>query len=215
MRPASSRSVVVSAAVVAALVLVGCSSGGDGAGDAGDARRPEPERSAERTSTTAAPARIDLSEPIPGGSLHGTPRPPLENTGDDYVAIFESLVGNLRWISENPDPALLSQLFVPGTPGHDERVPAYQYLVDNGYRFADEGYHLISVEVIDVRPEVVSLRAVQQVELERVVDSVGEQVGEARPHGAPETLNFVLAPDSDGHWRIAGGDRISSAEVEL
>jgi hypothetical protein len=215
MRPASSRSVVVSAAVAAALVLVGCSSGGEGGGDAGDARRPEPERSAERTSTTAAPTRIDLSEPIPGGSLHGTPRPPLENTGDDYVAIFESLAGNLRWISENPDPALISEIYVPGTPAHDARIPAYQFLVDNGYRWADEGYHLISTEVLDARSEAVSLQVVQQLEFERVVDASGNQVGDTRAHGQPETSNVLLSPDAQGRWRIASWDGSRSSTVEL
>ncbi len=59
------------------------------------------------TTTTAKPkvVRIDLSKPIPGGSLHGTPRPTLENTGTDYVAIFKSLDAQLRWQSENPDVA--------------------------------------------------------------------------------------------------------------
>jgi hypothetical protein len=215
MRPASSRSVVVSAAVAAALVLVGCSSGGDGGGDAGDDRRPEPERSAERTSTTAVPARIDLSEPIPGGSLYGTPRPPLENTGDDYVAIFESLMENFRWLTENPDLGVISEIFVPGTPIHDERVRAYQYLLDNDYRWADEGYRLISTEVLDAQSEVVSLQVVQQFEFERVVDASGNQVGELRSHGAPETLTFLLVPDRSGHWRIADSTRDGDTEVQM
>jgi hypothetical protein len=215
MRPASSHSVVVSAAVASTLVLVGCDSGGGGGGGAGDARRPEPERSAERTSTTAAPARIDLSEPIPGGSLHGTPRPPLENTGDDYVAIFESLMKNFRWLTENPDLGVISEIFVPGTPVHDERVRAYQYLLDNGYRWADEGYRLISTDVLDTKSEAVSLQVVQQLEFERVVDASGNQVGELRSHSAPETLTFLLVPDKSGRWRIADSTRGADTEVQL
>ncbi|MGH8985387.1 MAG: hypothetical protein ACRDY6_16125, partial [Acidimicrobiia bacterium] len=202
------RSVVISAAVLC--LLAGCSGGGD------DANAGPPQRSAsETTSTTAAPATIDLSQPIPGGSLHGTPRPPLENTGDDYVAILESLITNLRWMSENPDPALLAEVFVPGTPGHDERVPGYEYLATNGYHFSDEGYHLLSVDVVDAQADLVSLRAVQQLEFERVVDSAGAQVGETLPHGSPEAFNFLLSRDGSGRWRIAGGDRVDDAEVEL
>jgi hypothetical protein len=211
LRHAPSHSVVISAAVAA--LLAGCSGGGGGGSSEAEPQRSA--RSAERTSTTAAPTRIDLSKPIPGGSLHGTPRPPLENTGDDYVAIFESLVANLRWISENPDPALIADVFVPGTPGHDERVPAYQYLVENGYRFADEGYHLVSVDIVDTKSGVVSLRAVQQLEFERVVDSAGQQVGDTRAHGEPETLDFLLSQDPSGKWRIAGGGHPDDTEVEL
>lgn len=210
MRHPPSLPVVITLTMV--MALAGCRSGGGGGSGT---RRDDPGRSAERTSTTAAPTRIDLSRPIPGGSLHGTPRPPLENTGDDYVAILESLVANLRWISENPDPALIADVFVPGTPGHDERVPAYQYLVDNGYRFADEGYHLVSVDVVDTEPGAVSLRVVQQLEFERVVDSAGQQVGDTLAHGQPEAFDFLLAQDPSGKWRIAGGGRLDDTEVEL
>ena len=202
-----SRSFVISAAVLC--LLAGCD-GGDDDADAGPPRRSVP----ETTSTTAAPAGIDLRQPIPGGSLHGTPRPPLENTGDDYVAIFESLMSNFRWLTENPDPRVLAELFVTGTPGHDERVPAYQYLVDNGYRWADEGYQLISVDVVDARPGFVSLRVLQQLQSERIVDESGNQVGEQRARGGPQTVNFVIASDGQGAWRIADATEPGEAVVE-
>jgi hypothetical protein len=191
MSGCSSQSVARLSAIALVGVLAACS-GGSG-GKASPTTSP---------STTAPPATIDLSKPIPGGSLHGTPRPPLENTGSDYVAIFKSLDGNLRWLSENPDLSVIPQLFVPGTPGHDARVPGYQYLTDNGYRFADEGYHLISVDVVDVQPDAVSLRVVQQLAFERVVDRNGQQIGELKQHGPAENTNVLLAP-SDGRWRVA------------
>jgi hypothetical protein len=201
---------VVWAALVVGL-LAGCNGGSDADAD------PPPRRSSTTTTSTTEPlpATIDLSQPIPGGSLHGTPRPPLENTGDDYVAITESLIANLRWISENPDPGLIPDVFVPGTPGHDERVPGYEYLAANGYRFADEGYHVLSIDVVDVQPGLVSVQIVQRLAFERVVDSAGQQVGETLPHDAPETINFLLAADESGRWRIAGGERVGDAQVEL
>ncbi|MGQ0804672.1 MAG: hypothetical protein ACT4PI_12530 [Actinomycetota bacterium] len=194
------------------VALAGCSSGGGGGSES---RRDDPGRSAERTSTTVAPIGIDLSEPIPGGSLHGTPRPPLENTGDDYVAIFASLTANFRWLTENPDVAVISELFVPGTVNHDSRVEAYGYLVANGYRWADEGYQLLSVDIVDARAGAVSLEVVQQLEFERIVDAGGQQVGDVKPHGMPETLNFLLATDEAGHWRIADITRAADETVEL
>jgi hypothetical protein len=202
----SSQSVTRWLAIAAAAVLVACSGGsGTGGGKASPKTSPP--------SSTTPPATIDLSRPIPGGSLHGTPRPPLENTGTDYVAITRSLIGNLRWISENPDPSLISTVFVPGTPGHDERAAAYRYLVESGYRWADEGYRLISVDVVDVKPDVVSIRLTQELAFERIVDAAGNQVGQIRPHAGPQTLNYVLAL-SDAGWRIAGGNT-SGSEVQL
>src|SRR5947209_9969978 len=188
----SSQSVTRSLIALVA-VLVACSGGSGGGGKA------SPRTSLPSSSTP--PATIDLSKPIPGGSLHGTPRPPLENTGTDYVAIFKSLIGNQRWISENPDPALISDVYVPGTPGHDSRVSAYQYLVDNGYRWADEGFQLLSVEVVDTRPDVVSLRATDSLGFERLVDAAGNQVGNVRPRDpATQDRTAVLSRDETGHW---------------
>jgi hypothetical protein len=190
-----SQSVARWLSVTLLVALVACSGGSDGSGRASS--------SSEGTApATTAPSTIDLSKPIPGGSLHGTPRPPLDNTGSDYVAIFKSLVGNFRWLSENPDVSLIPELFAPGTPGHDVRVPAYQSLADRGYRFADEGYHLISVGVVSMEPNAVSLRVVQQLDFERVVDANGQQVGDVKQHGPPEETGVLLAP-SDGRWLIA------------
>jgi hypothetical protein len=193
-----------------ALALGGCSGGGDSSSE----RRDVP-RSAPETTTTAAPARIDLSQPIPGGSLHGTPRPPLENTGDDYVAIFESLMANLRWISENPDPTLLSEVLVPGTPGHDERLPAYQFLVDNDYHWADEGYQLLVVEVIDAQSGAASLRVTDRLEFERLVNAEGDQVGDTRQRGEAQTYTALMTVDAKGHWRVADSQRADDQVVDV
>jgi hypothetical protein len=188
-------------------VLAACSGGsGGGGGKASPKSAP---------STTAPPATIDLSRPIPGGSLHGTPRPPLENTGTDYVAIFGSLTANFRWLTENPNPSVLSELFVPGTPPHDQRVSAYQYLVDNGYRWADEGYQLLDVQVVDAKNDAVSLNVVETLQFERLVDASGSQVGDLRPRGSPESVAVVLSRSADARWRVANSSRVDGSEVEL
>jgi hypothetical protein len=189
-------------------VLVACSSGSGG----GDRKTS---RTTAAPSTTPA-ATIDLSKPIPGGSLHGTPRPPLENTGTDYVAIFKSLIANQRWITENPDPALISEVYVPGTPAHDTRVPAYQFLVDNGYRWADEGFQLLSVEVVDERGDVVTLRVRDSLEFERIVDSAGNQVGNLRPREPTTQVRTVLlSRDASSRWRLADVSQSQEETVEL
>jgi hypothetical protein len=206
MSRCSSQSVARLLAVALVGVLAACSGGSGGGGGQASPKTSPP--------TAAPPATIDLSKPIPGGSLHGTPRPPLENTGSDYAAITRSLIRNLRWISENPDPSFISEVFVPGTPGHDERAAAYRRLVDNGFRWADEGYRLISVDLVDAKPDAVSVRVTQELAFERIVDASGNQVGETRSHSGPETLNYLLAL-SDGRWRIAGGNTSNDSVIQL
>jgi hypothetical protein len=176
--------------------LVACS-GGSGGGD----RSTPPKTTA--ASTTTPPATIDLSKPIPGGSLHGTPRPPLENTGTDYVAILTSLTGNFRWATENPDAGLISDIYVPGTRIHDLQRDVLQRLVQNGWRAADDGYRLVEVTPVDVRPDAVALRVRDQFDFERIVDANGNQVGEGRAHSAPVTWSVLLTRDASGKWRVA------------
>jgi hypothetical protein len=188
------------------VLVAACSGGSGGSGQSKPTASP----------TTAPPATIDLSKPIPGGSLHGTPRPPLENTGDDYVAIFKSLDATIRWISENPNPALISDVYVAGTQGHDSRVRAYQFLVDNGYRWADEGYQLLSVDVIDSTGDVATLRVRDNLQFERIVDGAGNQIGNIRPREpATKEWTVLLARDSSGRWRIAEWSGAGGGLVQL
>jgi hypothetical protein len=201
-----SQSVARSVTAGLLVLVAACSSG---SGESG--QRPKPTESP----TTAPPATIDLSKPIPGGSLHGTPRPPLENTGDDYVAIFESLDANFRWLTENPDPAVISELYVPGTRIHDLQLDVVQKLAQNGWRAADDGYRVLSVEVVDARPELVSLRMADQFELERIVDSDGRQVGDGKQHSGPTVWTILLSPDNAARWRIADATPTSGPEVQL
>jgi len=199
----SSQSVARLLAVALLGVLVACS-GGSGGGE----RRSSPATTG--ASTSAPPATIDLSRPIPGGSLHGTPRPPLENTGTDYVGILTSLTANFRWLTENPDLALLSELYVEGTDTYDFQASFFSALAQRGLRGADDGYRLLSAEVVDARPDVATLRVRDEFTFERVVDDQGNQVGEGRPRKpAIKTWNVVLNSDATGHWRVASWTEVA------
>jgi hypothetical protein len=187
-----------------AALVAGCNGGGSGS-----ARRStsngRPRVSSSTTTTAPKVVRIDLSKPIPGGSLHGTPRPTLENTGTDYVAIFKSLEANWRWQSENPDVAALDDIYVPGTSDHDGAVKQTQSLIDHQHRWADENYRVISVDVRQVvqQPRSVLLRVVDVQDNEKIVDAAGAQAGPIQPRGSPRAWNIVLSPDASGRWRIA------------
>jgi hypothetical protein len=202
-----SQSVTRSLSVALLVLLVACSGGSGGSG-----QRPK----TTSPSTTAPPATIDLSKPIPGGSLHGTPRPPLENTGNDYVAILTSLIGNFRWLTENPDAALISELYVPGTAEHDSGVRNTQYLVDRGWRAADNAYFIVSIETVDTRPGAISLRMSDSMDVERIVDRSGQQVGEGRPR-TPKVKEWsvLLTIDETGRWRIADFAPAQGEAVQL
>jgi hypothetical protein len=207
MSGCSSQSVARLLAIALVGVLAACSGGSGGGGGKASPKTSPP--------TTAPPTTIDLSKPIPGGSLHGTPRPPLENTGNDYAAIFKSLDAGIRWLTENPDPALVSDIYVPGTAEHANGVRLYQELVDKRWRAADEGYQLLSVDVVDAQPQAVSLRVVDQFDIERIVDASGKQVGDRKVHTGPQTWTVLLSPDASGHWMVANWAPVDGAEVSV
>jgi hypothetical protein len=200
-----SQSVARWLSVTLLIALVACSGGSGGSG-----------RASSSSNGTASPttprSTIDLSKPIPGGSLHGTPRPPLANTGSDYVAILTSLIGNFRWLTENPSPAVISDLYVPGTPEHDAGVQNVQYLIDRGWRAADDAYFIVSVDAVDSKPGAVSLRMSDSMDIERIVDGSGQQVGAGRPRvPRVKAWSVLLSSNEDGQWRIAD---FTSAEGE-
>jgi hypothetical protein len=131
------------------------------------------------------------------------------------VAILKSLTGNFRWLSENPDVASISDIYVQGTRIHDLQRDVFQRLTQNGWRAADDGYRLVEVSPVDIRPETVALRVVDQFEFERIVDSSGAQVGQGRTHNGPVTWSVLLTIDGAGKWRIADWSPAGGGSVEL
>jgi hypothetical protein len=194
-----------------ALALAAC---GGGRGDSSSPVDAAPDPPATTTGT-APRTEIDIRRPIAAGSLRGTPRPPLANTGDDPVAILESLAANFRWLTENPDPALVDELFVPGTADHTRFRDLFGELAARGWRSADDGYAISSIEVIAVEPAFVRLRVVDSLSFEQIVDDNGERVGAGRvPEPLTESIVY-LSPDANGRWRIADWHSTTPPQVEL
>ena len=209
MSGCSSQSATRCLAVALLGVLVACS-GGSG----GNQRGGSPKTSS--APTTAPPSTIDLGKPIPGGSLHGIPRPPLENTGTDYVAITRSLIGNFRWLTENPDPAVVSELYVPGTEDHASWVAAFQDLANKGWRAADDDYYVIAIEPVDAQQGAVTMRVTDSMRFERILDSSGNQVGEGRVRDPQRKSSVALiSRDAEGRWRLADYSTTSGGTVQL
>jgi hypothetical protein len=179
-----------------ALALGACGGGSRSGGGSA-----EPPATTEVPATTVPPVRIDVRTPIPGGSLHGTPRPALDNTGTDYVAITESLVGFLRWLAENPDPRIVKELYA-ATEMRGLQRGKITRLRDSGWHSADEGYHVLDVRVVDVTPGAVSMRITDAATVHRVVDASGRDIGEPLLAGGPRDWSVLLVLD-DGRWRIA------------
>ncbi|MCZ7527107.1 MAG: hypothetical protein M5U14_12430 [Acidimicrobiia bacterium] len=153
---------------------------------------------------------VPLGAPLPGGSLHGRPRPPLENVGDDYEAVLRSLLWNLRWLFENPDGALLDELYAPETADAESQRRDFALLEERGLRWADDGYRLLGVDVKCVLPNAVTLVVTDEQRDERLVDAEGE-VLTIVPRGEPETSVVLLVRDELGRWRIASWVPLTSS----
>src|SRR5262249_53744424 len=117
--------------------------------------------------------------------------------------------------TENPDPALISDIYLEGSRIHDLQLDVFRRLAENGWRAADEGYRLVEITPLDVRPDVVALRVIDQFDFERIVDKSGSQVGEGRAHNGPVTWSVLLSVDSSGKWRIADWSPSGGGSVAL
>lgn len=66
------------------------------------------------TDTSVAPTTgATLPPPV------GSPPPPLDLTGDDLSSVALQILAFRSWLLANPDPALTSEIFVPGSPGFE------------------------------------------------------------------------------------------------
>ena len=138
-------------------------------------------------------------------SFDRAPAPPsVENRGTDYTAIAESLLRFDSWVySQDPDPALIPRVAAPGSTfdgaiRHDtailRRLDRRCYEVQTGPN---------RVAVIDATPNAVTLRVVQPLVAQRVVDPAGRITSERKlPHIGTAYL-VLITRMSDGRWLLA------------
>lgn len=181
--------------------------GGSGSGTDGGS----PAASGTTTTRGAAP-----STTTPPYSFDGSvPPPDLLNTGTDYVAIFESLIGWGNWLKRhNPDVTLVGEAYVEGTDIALRLEENLQVLMDRDLRDYDVDQRL-EVEPVSARDGIATLRVSEHVTSEQLLDSGGAVIDEEPINGVIEYI-AVLSADANGRWRIAAVDQASAdPRVEL
>jgi len=153
------------------------------------------------TSTTVPPQGGSLIGPLPRASLHGSPRPTLVNTGTDFIAVFTSLMYQLQWLDENPDPSKLVELLDPTGPWYPGYRRDNQSLIDLGVRCQHDGYQLVSARVTSASPWSVTLRVVEDDAKTFWLDARGREV-DAPTLGSRHTRIYAMSGNADRGWRI-------------
>jgi hypothetical protein len=178
-----------------------------------------PPRTIASTSTTsstaaATPHRTATRKRPARWNGDGTPPPALHNTGDDYVAIFQSLERSRRWLEgHHPDPALIPRVWVPGTT----IAAKFQRHLGELWRahclWVDVGDRSVAT-VVSVLDGTVSLRVDEYTSEVRLVDATGRVVDSAK-QGPVLRFVVLLSRDGTGHWKIASVEKRLTNDVQV
>jgi hypothetical protein len=142
--------------------------------------------------------------PTPTESPSPTTEPPpeLNNTGNDFEAIWRSIESFRVWLARHPQASLLNRIYERDCPCYPKGRRLLKRLVDKGWHYDDAGTEVISVNLVD-RPAVgtVLLRVVDEHGSQIVVDDQGNIV--RRGTGwEPTRWIFTLVKGEDGRWRV-------------
>ena len=120
----------------------------------------------------------------------------------DYAAIFKSLNATFDGSARTRTTPDFRTSMCLEPPATTSCVPATN-TTDNGYRCADEGYHLISVDVVDANRMPYRFASYEQLAFERVVDPTDNRSATRRHRGPAENTE---RPPCDPAM-AAGGSR--------
>jgi hypothetical protein len=203
----SKRVIAVWCLVLGGLLATACGEA-DASADASDkAEKPKPPAAEATTTTTTAP-------PPPYSFDGSVPPPPLVNTGTDYEAIFRSLSSYATWLlAHNPDPALLGDAYVVGTPVYDRFKSDIEIAESNDLRLVDVDDH-VEVTVVDELPQLVSMRVREELDKVQAIDRAGTVVDES-DYSEPLDWLATITADSQGRWRIASVELAEGAASRL
>jgi len=160
--------------------------------------------------TTPAPVK-----PVPEYSFDGSvPPPPIVNTGHDYVAIVTSIAAYGSWLAaHHPDPALVSRIIAEGTKQHAGFASDLTILRDRHLRLIEERGGPNKFTVVSARSDAFSVRVVEDVRLQEIVDPAGKVTSIVRYTTPTTYLSLVVLVG--GHWQEASDDEQQPPTIHL
>ena len=140
--------------------------------------------------------------------------PALNNTGEDYEAIYRSLDAFSNWVFQHPDPALVDRYALPSCScyRHDRDSLAalakqQRHLDGPGGRLTQVVLRRVAFRDTAGQATTVLLYVVSEGLDVNVVDSAGRSIQHI---GSQPGFGFLdaLYRDTDGRWRIGQRDRL-------
>jgi hypothetical protein len=185
-----------------ALALGGCSAAKQrGAG--GKTHDAAPASSSQTGASVSTSPTSSKSERPYGFETAPTP-PPITDRGSNYTAIAASLLQYDDWLGAfDPDPSLIQRIAARGSTfdtavRHDlailQRLNRRYYELQSGPAV---------INVLQAKDDAVTLRYIQRIIVQRVVDRSGKVTSEQKFSAPTTSYTVVLARVSDGRWLVA------------
>ncbi len=189
------RYAILALTLLAGLAGAACSDDSDG-------------EAAATTTTTTVAERTTTTTPEPSTTTTtvapGTPPPELIQTGDDLVAIVQSLHAWSQWLSTAPDLALLPQIAEPGTQAYSALEQVLVRLEEAGYRW-DREQEILTDILLDSQPlpaiAIISATAISNPDA-LLLDQNGQVIRALENPAPPTRLEYTMVLDQEDTWRL-------------
>jgi hypothetical protein len=167
----------------------------DTAFDDSDERLP-PLGQTDGTATSGRRARPGLDADTP---------PVIDLRGDNFETVWRQAQVLEGWLLRHPDPNLVAQIYVPGTPTYDEVHGYIDELARNGRAVVVERYRIVDVSLVERRtPDEVELRYTDTYASRQLIDArSGAVLSRDASDGGERAWSLVLRRGTDGRWRVA------------
>ena len=143
--------------------------------------------------------------PTPTESPSPTTEPPpeLNNTGNDFEAIWRSINDYRNWLYMNePSRANLARIYETECRCFKAEMNVIRKLEARGWLYNDEGVEVLAVEIIEQpSPDIVGLEVADELLSQRVVNAGDETVREG-PGWDPLRRLVSLHRGADDRWRV-------------
>jgi hypothetical protein len=155
------------------------------------------------TSSTSSPRPTTASERSLPYSFSSERPPIIENSGDSYEAIAQSLLDFVDWLNTHrPDFALIGRAVAPGSNIRDAAREQFEILNRHQLRFYEVEDGRPALDVLSVHSATVSLRYTQHLRKQVLVNRRGQVVDERRVKKATTSYIVVLVRRDDDRWYL-------------